>query len=206
MNKPQPNISRLAMTGLPRGRGRKGGKPKRTRLRLTTNTDVFVSHAATIQIPSYFTSIRIGSSSVTVPAITTPQCSDMQSISVQVGDNCTNTQSLNVSAEPSSIVYSQSAAGNNVASPSPLRCQVPITNQQSILLHTQGAATINSGTSSCTMSHGMPAAPNTNPFYVCFIAGNIRVCQGCRSSLKGADGCIPAPPFDLCCAHAEKCS
>ena len=123
MNKPQPNISRLAMTGLPRGRGRKGGKPKRTRSRVTINTDVVVSRAATMQIPSYFTSTRIGSSSVTVPtensvtvpAITTPQCSGMQSVSIQVGDNFTNTQSLNISAESSSIVYSQNAAGNNVA-------------------------------------------------------------------------------------------
>jgi len=98
--------------------------------------------------------------SVTVPAVTTPQCSGMQSVSIQVGDNFTNTQSLNVSAEPSSIVYSQNAAGNNVASLSPLPCQVPNTNQKSILLHTQGAATINSSTSSCTMSHGMPAVPN----------------------------------------------
>ena len=56
------------------------------------------------------------------------------------------------------------------------------------------------------MSHEMPTAPNTNPFYVRFIAGNIRVCQGCRSSLKCANGSIPAPPFDLCCARAEKCS
>ena len=154
-SKPQPNISRLAMTGLPRGRGRKGGKPKRTRSRVTTNTDVVLSRAATMQIPSYFTSTRIGSSSVTVPtensvtvpAITTPHCSGTQSVSVQVGDNFTNTQSLNVSAEPSSIVYSQNAAGNNVASLSPLPCQVPITNQQSMFLHTQGAATIYGGTS-----------------------------------------------------------
>ena len=53
MNKPQPNISRLAMTGLPRGRGRKGGKPKRTRSRVTINTDVVVSRGATMQMPSF---------------------------------------------------------------------------------------------------------------------------------------------------------
>jgi len=59
-------------------------------------------------------------------------------------------------------------------------------------------------TSSCPLPHGTPTAPNTNPFYVRFIAGNIRVCQGCRSSLKCANGTIPAPPFYLCCARAEK--
>ena len=48
-----------------------------------------------------------------------------------------------------------------------------------------------------------PSTPNTNPFYVRFIAGNIRICQGCRSILRCADGSVPAPPFDLCVAHAE---
>ena len=49
-----------------------------------------------------------------------------------------------------------------------------------------------------------PVPPNTNPFYVRFIEGNIRVCQGCKTSLKCANGSLPAPPFDLCCARAEK--
>ena len=46
--------------------------------------------------------------------------------------------------------------------------------------------------------------PNTNPFYVKFIVGNMRVCQGCRGNLKRLDGGIPAPPFDLCAARAER--
>ena len=32
------------------------------------------------------------------------------------------------------------------------------------------------------------------------------MCQGCKSSLKCANESLPAPPFDLCCARAEKCS
>ena len=46
--------------------------------------------------------------------------------------------------------------------------------------------------------------PNTNPFYVRFIAGNMRVCQGCRGNLKRQDGSIPASPFDVCAARAER--
>ena len=42
--------------------------------------------------------------------------------------------------------------------------------------------------------------PNTNPFYVNAIKGNIRVCRGCRGSLKYLDGSVPAPPFDTCSA------
>ena len=48
------------------------------------------------------------------------------------------------------------------------------------------------------------STPNTNPFYIRFIAGNIRICQGCRSILRCADGSVPAPPFDLCVARAER--
>ena len=46
--------------------------------------------------------------------------------------------------------------------------------------------------------------PNANPFYVKFIAGNMRVCQGCRGNLKRQDGSIPASPFDVCAARAER--
>ena len=34
----------------------------------------------------------------------------------------------------------------------------------------------------------------------------MRVCQGCRGMLKHSDGSVPASPFDLCAARAERCS
>ena len=43
-----------------------------------------------------------------------------------------------------------------------------------------------------------------NPFYLKKLAGNIRVCQGCRGSLQSADGAIPSPPFDIVIAHLER--
>ena len=46
--------------------------------------------------------------------------------------------------------------------------------------------------------------PNVNQFYLKFIKGNIRVCQGCRGSLKTSDGAVPSPPFDLAVARAEQ--
>ena len=45
--------------------------------------------------------------------------------------------------------------------------------------------------------------PNVNPFYVKFIAGNIRICQGCKGSLKTSDNRIPTPPFDIAAARSE---
>ena len=46
-------------------------------------------------------------------------------------------------------------------------------------------------------------APSTNPFFLRFIQGNIRMCQGCRTSLRTMDGCVPNPPFDLAVARFE---
>ena len=48
------------------------------------------------------------------------------------------------------------------------------------------------------------APPNCNPFFVRFIQGNIRVCQGCRSSLRSLNGGVPQPPFDLAIARFER--
>ena len=45
---------------------------------------------------------------------------------------------------------------------------------------------------------------NSSPFFIRFIAGNIRMCQGCRSSLRSIDGGIPQPPFDLAIARFER--
>ena len=44
----------------------------------------------------------------------------------------------------------------------------------------------------------------TNPFYLRLIEGNIRICQGCRKSLRNANGTIPAPPSNLCVARLER--
>ena len=45
---------------------------------------------------------------------------------------------------------------------------------------------------------------NVNPFYLKKLQGNIRVCQGCRGSLRLLDGTIPAPPFDIVVARVER--
>ena len=45
---------------------------------------------------------------------------------------------------------------------------------------------------------------NVNPFYLKKLTGNIRVCQGCRGSLRLADGSIPNPPNDLVVARLER--
>ena len=50
-----------------------------------------------------------------------------------------------------------------------------------------------------------PSLPqNCNPFVLKFVAGNIRVCQSCRSSLRQVDGSVPFPPYDLCVSRLER--
>ena len=48
------------------------------------------------------------------------------------------------------------------------------------------------------------AKQNVNPFYLKKLTGNIRICQGCRGSLRLVDGNIPNPPYDLLVARLEK--
>ena len=45
---------------------------------------------------------------------------------------------------------------------------------------------------------------NTNPFFVKKINNRIKVCQGCRGSIKSSNGHIPPPPFDYCIARKER--
>ena len=54
------------------------------------------------------------------------------------------------------------------------------------------------------VSPPIPVSPNSNPFYLKFITGNIRICQGCRGSLRSIDGEIPPPPYNLTIARAER--
>ena len=82
-----------------------------------------------------------------------------------------------------------------------------ITLHQPVLLQGQQVYV---GAPVSTVGNMLPSAtptslstPNTNLFYIKFIAGNIRLCQGCRTLLRCADGSVLAPPFDLCVARAE---
>ena len=46
--------------------------------------------------------------------------------------------------------------------------------------------------------------PNTNPFYLKEMTTRIKVCQGCRRSLKSAKGELQPPPYDYCVARKER--
>ena len=47
-------------------------------------------------------------------------------------------------------------------------------------------------------------ATTSNPFYIRFLNGRIKVCAGCKGPhMKNADGGLLKPPHDICIAHKE---
>ena len=46
--------------------------------------------------------------------------------------------------------------------------------------------------------------PNNNAFFLKKMNSRIKVCQGCRRSLKSADGTLQYAPFDYCIARQEQ--
>ena len=59
-----------------------------------------------------------------------------------------------------------------------------------------------------TTAHNLVGTKNSlegsHPFFIRFIAGNIRMCQGCKNSVRLSDGSIPSPPHDIVVARLEQ--
>ena len=162
-----PNYSSLALSGLPRGRGQKGGRPKRLRAKSATPTPDNVS-------------LRPGFASVTATAIS---------------GSITQAPLLQVTSCQQPVSLSFSAVTNTACSTGIEHYPPDLAGSYSV------------------QEHSMPLRPpplinipqqNVNPFFLKQLSGNIRVCQGCRGSLRLADGSIPGPPYDVVVAHLEK--
>ncbi len=70
------------------------------------------------------------------------------------------------------------------------------------------SAPVTRGQSLATPPVGLPplisiVQQNVNPFYLKKLTGNIRICQGCRGSLRLADKRIPDPPNDVVVARLK---
>ena len=96
----------------------------------------------------------------------------------------------------------------------PATVSVPILQHASqgiTLPTTQGLTMMHTGHNE--QGHGVTFGPpplisvtkqNVNPFYLKTLTGNIRICQGCRGSLRVADGSIPSPSYDIVIARLKK--
>ena len=183
----RPNLSAISLSGLPKGRGQKGGKLKQKRVRPTTPApdNYTLRPGLASAVPENFTGLDMPCSS---------QLQYNQPFSVSVNTQVLPGQFQQKTNSPvqQAQVCQQSCQTENQAQvyqPSPC--------------HT-----------TCEQPYVSPAAgppplinvtqPNMNPFYLKKLMGNIRICQGCRGTVRMADGSIPNPPHDVVVARLEK--
>ena len=243
----EPNITALAMSGLPSGRGRKGGVPRRKR---TQKKDVPVEHvtlrqatvssangsykspspacAAThLQVSTAVsqTSTACSAGHIMLPSLqvrpslisTSPYASmvlqDSASSFLGRTPPSTTATTLTSSTTPATIQLQVSTAVSqtNTASTAGIVTHPSVQVQPSLISMSPHATVVlqqptNLRLSSAGQSASVPVhtSPNVNPFYLKFIAGNIRVCQGCKGSLRMKDNSIPLPPFDVVIGRAER--
>ena len=227
----QPNLTTLAMTGMPPGRGRKGNKAPRSRkVTRTASPDTIVPsphslsclspalHPAEPQpsvCPTMYPAVPQPSVSPTMhPAVPQPSVSPTMHPAVP---------QPSVSSTTDPAVSHPPATQPSVLPTATFATQPPL---PMVFVGQSNNSTFNGTIGSCSVqpfpthvqqplapstmytdspfqpSHILPANPN--PFYVKFITGNIRTCQGCRGTLRTADGSIPTPPYDLAIARAER--
>ena len=177
-----PNVTSLGKSGLPSGRGRKGGVPKRKRgsrplspglvvPRVGTQAYIQPSASSTPTNPSIPRAVTIQPSVSSTPA--------SQSLIVQ---DCSFTTQVNAVRSIVSITPSQAVSISPLISPV-FRSSTPVVGPVSGIT--------------------IPSF-NTNPFFVRQICGNIRICQGCRGSLRSASGQVHNPLFSMAVARLEK--
>ena len=92
--------------------------------------------------------------------------------------------------------YNQSLNNDNIAILPTFYCSKIIPTSPNHTLIFQSSVTL-------TYHHN---ETNTNFFYVKFIVGNMRVCQGCKGKLKYSNECVLASSLDLCAVRAQWCT
>lgn len=269
----EPNITALAMSGLPSGRGRKGGVPKRKRSVASQRTqpEVVVHRPATrprVPATTIYSSASIHSSSARalpstrtcgsgplsrvllassslsgaaspspslsghsmLPSVAStasptvgssgPLSVPLTSLSGQVGAGSPSPSlsgmfPLVASAASPTVGGSGISPSTTVTSVPPstlnwsdlfptLFGSLPFTVTQAINSSSINAAVSQTQTLTLHPNFAQDSIPNSNPFFIRFITGNIHICQGCRSSLHSINGGIPQPPFDLAIARFER--
>lgn len=160
-----PNITQLATSQMPAGRGRKGSVPPRKRRK---TIPVESRKSLSDILPSYVPTQD--HANISHSSHQNPSQEPVSTVSISVPSHSPSVSHTNVSVTGSaSVNFGAQAMGNVLPSPPPL-IQVP-----------------------------PETSPETNPFTLTFITGNIRVCRGCRQKYSK-----PAlPPHNLCVRHKE---
>ena len=199
-SKSKPNLCRLSKVDMPKGRGRKGDKPPRKRKKGSATCFALVDRQATISradqnisdVPmlSASSSSTDCSTSFTAP----PSPHPWMYTPIESQQSCYNTSMQNNFSMGLFSPYSQVGYQAFHTPPQVYQSQstppfVPQVYQPQSLVSRQSSPSIQ---------------PQSHPFFVRFISGNIRTCQGCRESLRLPDGTIPNPPNDIVVARLER--
>ena len=209
-SKSTPNLTKLSKVDMPKGTGRKGEKPPRKKKRGSTTCFTLVDKSTN-------SSVECDGSNVPVSSVRSTDCTVSRQSDWNGTPSCNATPRSSFSpsnpwmympsqtqygCQPS--YYASPAMSNNfcfsAGSPySPLGCHMwntsfsaPFMPQPHSVMQQQ------------VHNNVQHQEQNSNPFFVRFIVGNIRVCQGCRGSLRLSDGSVPSPPNNIAAARLEK--
>ena len=191
----QPNITTLSMAGLPSGRGWKGGVPKRSRSRSTKCSTRPALESA---------DQRTAANTVTSLHKCSPTLSAHSSVAAQY-NAFPGSVLVTIALSPQSLISPRHGI-TTFSSPVAPSSQLVISPQHKITTFSSTVAPSTQPGSSVSAAKRPPSTSqlNTNPFYVKFIRGKIRMCQGCRQPVKSISGSIPSSPFDLVIARSER--
>ena len=187
------NITTLAVHGLPTGRGHKGGVLKRQRSKTVTSPDLVVPRPATCKRLTSSTGCTLSSKSNGSDSHTPSTTSGTSKIIHSfVGTNIPGAGESNTfQSLPNNYLPGASSQPFNVSQSA---------SGISALASTTGSFVSQSQV--ITFQSPKPST-NTNPFFLRVIEGNIRMCQGCKTSLRNIDGSIPLAPYDFAIARFE---
>ena len=180
-----PNITKLATTSMPKGRGRKGSKapskrrppvPIETRIELNPLSSEPITTTAAVEMDIH---ISPSVSTVYQPSVTAP-------MSVALGTSPLPSSFPATSASFPTVPFCRPTAPYSPQFP-------PMLSPYLSPPYTYPQLTPSS-------SYGPdPTHGGANPFRVHFITGNISVCNGCKRKYDKKVG----PPHDLCLRHEE---
>jgi len=199
-SKAKPNLSKLSNTDMPKGRGKKGEKPPRKRSKNSAACFALVDRQSKSPCPVSISDVSVlsaSSNTIGCPTSISPQPSPhpWTCTPIESQQSCYNMPSM------------QNNSSGGLLSPySQFGYQSFRTPPQ--VFHSQGIPPFvpHMYQPQSSMSHHPSSSMQTqsHPFFVRFICGNIRTCQGCRGSLRLPDGSIPNPPYDIVVARLER--
>ena len=209
-SKKLPNLTKLITTKMPKGRGRKGGTaPPKKKAKVTSTERVPFSTVCKLSDGQKEAETQIDSSRDGYVDDDLQMLSgDIPVYEFPISGSGSSSQTF-LQGTPSSLLPTQEQITHTLTISSGSRSQALAGD--SFLSHSlslpHGSATSEGYITQCSSLPSVPpplihcttSPTNNSPFTLAFIAGNIRVCRGCRQRFIKP----PVPPNNLCVRHQE---